>query len=327
MNQEEIALKEITQDTLDAILRLDVHDNQKNLVAPNAVSIAQARFSEHAWFRGIYAGDTPVGFVMMYIDAEKPDYYLWRFMIDKAHQGKGYGYAAMQCVIDFVKQFPNARKIELSYAPAEGNASPFYTKCGFIDTGELDDDGYEIIMRLDLQTPSPDEVVNRIIVRIMEAQDVATISEAFRQPPWNKPEEQYRRYFQEQIDGKRTVLTAFYNDDFAGYGTICWTSEYAPFAEQQIPEIVDLNVLEQFRRKGIATQLMDRAEAEIAKHSAVAGIGFGMYSDYGPAQRMYVEHGYIPDARGLMQDGKTVAPGTSVLVDDELAIYLTKQLT
>jgi GNAT superfamily N-acetyltransferase len=193
----------------------------------------------------------------------------------------------------------------------------------------LDDEGHEIIMRLDLQTPSPgspEEEKVRIPVRIMEEQDITTISEAFCQPPWNKSDGQYQRYFQEQTDGKRIVLVAFYNDEFAGYGTICWTSKYAPFAEQQIPEIVDLNVLEQFRRKGIATQLMDRAEAEIAKRSPIAGIGVGLYPDYGPAQRMYVLRGYVPDARGLMRDGKSVESGTSVVVDDALTIHLTKKL-
>jgi diamine N-acetyltransferase len=85
MVQEKISLREITENTLHSILKLEVHDEQKSFVAPNAVSIAQAHFSKHAWFRGIYAddtsvgaGDTPVGFVMMYIDTEKPDY--WHFM-------------------------------------------------------------------------------------------------------------------------------------------------------------------------------------------------------------------------------------------------------
>lgn len=150
MVQNTISLREITEKTLGPILNLAVHEKQKHYVAPNAVSIAQAHFSKYAWFRGIYAGDTPVGFVMMHIDTEKPDYYLWRFMIDKQYQGKGYGYAAIQQIIAFVKQQPNARILELSYAPGEGNPSPFYQKCGFVDTGELDEDGEEIVMRLDL---------------------------------------------------------------------------------------------------------------------------------------------------------------------------------
>ena len=71
---------------------------------------------------------------------------------------------------------------------------------------------------------------------------------------------------------------------------------------------------------------MDRAEAEIVKRSDVAGIGVGLYPDYGPAQRMYILRGYVPDARGLMRDGNPVVPGTSVVIDDSVTIRLTKKL-
>ena len=62
-------------------------------------------------FRGIYAGETPVGFVMLYLNPETSEYWVWPFMIDKRYQRKGYGYEAMQQVIEFVKQQPNARKL------------------------------------------------------------------------------------------------------------------------------------------------------------------------------------------------------------------------
>ena len=71
---------------------------------------------------------------------------------------------------------------------------------------------------------------------------------------------------------------------------------------------------------------MDRAEAEIAKRSDVAGIGVGLYPDYGPTQRMYILRGYVPDARGLTREGNPVVPGASVVVDDSLTIQLTKKL-
>ena len=63
----EITLKEITEETLRSVLELEVSKDQKKFVAPNAVSIAQAHFSKNAWFRAIYANDTPVGFVMLYV--------------------------------------------------------------------------------------------------------------------------------------------------------------------------------------------------------------------------------------------------------------------
>jgi diamine N-acetyltransferase len=141
-----VTLREITQETLFAILSLKVSDDQKRFVAPNAVSIAEAYFSKHAWFRAIYAGDTPVGFVMLYSDRDKPVYFLWRFMIDKHHQRKGYGSQAMQELIAYVKSLPNAKELLVSYAPGKGNPSPFYKKCGFVETGEWEDN--EKVMKL-----------------------------------------------------------------------------------------------------------------------------------------------------------------------------------
>ncbi len=140
-------LKEITSKTLYPILKLDVTPAQQKSVAPNAYSISEAHFEKNAWFRGIYEGDTAVGFVMLYLDKEKPEYWVWRMMIDKNHQGKGYGKQAMQEVIEFVRTLPNARQLCLSYVPGEGCPAPFYKKVGFVDTGEFDDSGTEIIMK------------------------------------------------------------------------------------------------------------------------------------------------------------------------------------
>jgi diamine N-acetyltransferase len=93
---DEIALREITRDTLREILRLKVAPQQEKFVASNAVSIAQAHFHpETAWFRGIHAGDAAVGLVMLEDDPRAPGYSLWRFMIDAGQQGKGYGRRAL----------------------------------------------------------------------------------------------------------------------------------------------------------------------------------------------------------------------------------------
>ena len=84
-----VSLREITAATLRAVLRLEVAENQQRFVADNATSIAEAHFEPKAWFRAIYAGETPVGFVMLYLDREQPLYYLWRYMIDRRYQGHG----------------------------------------------------------------------------------------------------------------------------------------------------------------------------------------------------------------------------------------------
>jgi diamine N-acetyltransferase len=135
-SKAETTLREVTQETLGAVLNLEVRDDQKRFVASNAKSIAQAHFYEQLWFRAIYAGDTPVGFVMLYIDEETPAHKISRFMIDKEHQGKGYGRQALRLVIEHVRGLPGATKLELSHQPGEGNPAPFYAQAGFVHTGE-----------------------------------------------------------------------------------------------------------------------------------------------------------------------------------------------
>jgi len=134
-----ITLKEITGDTCWPIFNLDVKDQQSRMVAPNAHSIAEASFSDEAWFRGIYLGDEPVGFVMLAIDKEKSDYFLWRLMIDKRYQQKGYGFQAMEQVIELVRKLPNAKEFQTSYVPGEGSPAPFYYKLGFEETGKVEE--------------------------------------------------------------------------------------------------------------------------------------------------------------------------------------------
>jgi diamine N-acetyltransferase len=141
-----VSLREVTGDTVRHIIRLKVKPDQTSFVADNATSIAQAHFEPKAWFRAIYADETPVGFVMLFDDPEGPEYYLWRLMIDGRYQHLGYGRRAMQQLIDYVRSRPNATELLTSYVPGEGSPEPFYTSLGFANTGEVDDG--ENVMRL-----------------------------------------------------------------------------------------------------------------------------------------------------------------------------------
>lgn len=161
---------------------------------------------------------------------------------------------------------------------------------------------------------------------MLEQSDIQEIAEAFRAIGWDKPASQYERYYMEQVDKVRDVYIAFLEGEFAGYLTICWTSSYEPFREARIPEIVDFNVLPKYRRQGIGTQLMDKAESEIVKVSLVAGIGVGLTPDYGAAQRLYVLRGYVPDGHGLHFRGDYIKYGQEITADDSMALYLTKEL-
>ena len=145
-----VSLRVLTEETLRPILVLSrqMAPGQDRMVAPNAVSIAQAHFNEKAWFRGIYADDTPVGFVMLYDDPDTPQYFLWRLMIAGPQQGKGYGHAAMQRLIEYVRERPGAAELKASYMPVPGGPWPFYQSLGFEPTGEMEGD--EVVIRLRL---------------------------------------------------------------------------------------------------------------------------------------------------------------------------------
>src|SRR5260370_21198508 len=166
-----------------------------------------------------------------------------------------------------------------------------------------------------------------LTIRRLEAQDTEVIAAAFQQIGWNKTLAQYESYLAQQADGQRAVFVAFMEQRFAGYLTINWHSAYPPFREQNIPEIQDFNVLRHYRRQGIGTRLMDEAEQIIARRPPIAGIGLGLYADYGAAQRLYVQRGYVPDGRGLVYGYQAVKPGAHVVADDDLVLYLTKTLT
>ena len=143
-----VSLREITQATLGPILNLKVAPEQEQFVANNAVSIAQAHFSDKAWFRAIYADDTPVGFVMLHDDPEKPEYFLWRLMVAAEHQGKGFGKRAVERLLDYVRTRPGATELLVSYVPGDGCPEPFYRKLGFEPTGRVE--GGEVVLRLPL---------------------------------------------------------------------------------------------------------------------------------------------------------------------------------
>lgn len=138
-NDAVVSLQEITKETLRPILNLNVSEDQTEFVAPNSVSIAQAHFEpEHAWFRAIYADETPVGFLMLYDDVEKPEYFLWRFMIDARYQKMGFGKRAVELLIAHVRTRPGAKQLLVSCVPGEGSPCPFYEYLGFEYTGEVD---------------------------------------------------------------------------------------------------------------------------------------------------------------------------------------------
>jgi diamine N-acetyltransferase len=154
-----VSLRPITDANLRAILRLKVAPAQEQFVAPNPVSLAQAHFEKYAWYRAICAGETPVGFMMLYDNPVKPEYFLWRLMVDARYQGNGFAWRAMQLLIDYVRTRPGATELLVSHGQGEGSPAPFYARLGFQYTG-AEDDG-ELIMRLPLPADDAGRVAQR----------------------------------------------------------------------------------------------------------------------------------------------------------------------
>ncbi len=145
IDYNKLKLCKVTEKNVRQICDLSVRDDQKTFVAPNSVSIAQAYFSKCAWFRAIYYDKIPIGFVMLEDQSEKPEYYLWRFMIDSEYQGKGFGRRAIKLIINHVKSRPKTTELWTSVIQEKGGPQGFYEKLGFELTGQYEED--EAIMR------------------------------------------------------------------------------------------------------------------------------------------------------------------------------------
>ena len=113
----------------------------------------------------------------------------------------------------------------------------------------------------------------------------------------------FARYLKEQEAAERLLWVAHVHAQFPGYVTLKWQSQYPSFKAQNIPEIIDLNVLPGFRKTGVGCLLLDTTEKQAATKSQIIGMGIGLYADadggYGAAQRLYVKSGYIPDGKGV----------------------------
>ena len=146
------------------ILKLTVEENQKNFVANNDISIIEAytaiTANGYAFPFGIYENETPVGFLMIGFDIDdywddapsiaKGNYNLWRLMIDKAYQRRGFGREAVQLALDFIKSFPcgRAEYCWLSYEPENEAARQLYRSFGFSETGDTDGEELIAVLRL-----------------------------------------------------------------------------------------------------------------------------------------------------------------------------------
>lgn len=159
-----LRLEKINWDNFEAIIHLHVTKEQRDFVATNKDSLVHAcvRMTDEGkqvFPFGIYLGKKPVGFLMITYDVGEDDgtepcadwflrnsYFIWRFMIDKRYQGKGYGRQALQLALDFIRTFPagEAQYCWLSYEPTNEVARKLYLSFGFVEQPEHYEEGEEM---------------------------------------------------------------------------------------------------------------------------------------------------------------------------------------
>ena len=162
-------------------------------------------------------------------------------------------------------------------------------------------------------------------IRKMQESDIKDLSRGFISQGWSGREEILARYFLEQECGEREVLVAEVEGALAGYITILPCAKQGPFAEIY-PELSDFNVFEPFQNQGIGNLLLEEAEKRVRLISDKVTLGVGLHSGYGPAQRLYIKRGYIPDGTGVWYQNHQ--PAMNAMCEDigDLVLYLSKNL-
>lgn len=139
----------------------------------------------------------------------------------------------------------------------------------------------------------------------------------------------YEGCFERQSNGDLDIYVASLDCvGFVGHCILNWYPRYALFKKLGIPEIQDLNVLNQHRRQGIGRFLIDFCEKETqSKGGSMIGIGVGLNARFGSAQRLYVKMGYVPDGMGVSYDRKQIGADEFKPIDDFLCLMMTKDIS
>ena len=168
-----------------------------------------------------------------------------------------------------------------------------------------------------------DEIIR---IRNMNESDPQIFTDAEIAQGWDASTEKLETRLRDAADGKAVAIVAEWNNEAAGYVSVYPDCKWGAFGGMGYTEIVDFNVLEKFRRKGIGSKLMDIAESIASRYSDTVYLGVGLHSGYGSAQRMYIKRGYIPDGSGVWYKDRVCIPYSECMNDDELNLYLSKKL-
>lgn len=160
----------------------------------------------------------------------------------------------------------------------------------------------------------------------MTVDDAAPIARAFMDIGQVRSEWQFLDYVAEREVGIRDAWVATWDGALAGIVTLHYNPLYAGIAGKGIPEVQDLMVVPAYRRRKVATRLLDLVEQSARERASLVAIGVGLHPGYNAAQRLYVLRGYVPDGLGVTYDDRFVEEGEAVRFDDLLVLHLMKAL-
>jgi diamine N-acetyltransferase len=138
-----IELREIDDAVREELVReVALTEDQLSYVSDIEESLQEAAEVPEAnpWYRGVYDDGVPVGFVMIAWDVPPTDgligpWFLWKLFIDRDHQGRGYGQAVVDLIVQIVRE-NGGNELFTSYTERPGGPGPFYARLGFVPTGE-----------------------------------------------------------------------------------------------------------------------------------------------------------------------------------------------
>ncbi len=167
---------------------------------------------------------------------------------------------------------------------------------------------------------------DKLTIRSMRPEDAKVYYDTYLSYDWHPQMETYENYYKEQQKGERLVFVPEYKGKVVGICTLVLHPSEGPWGGKDMPEIVDLCVFFHIHKSGIGSKLLDVAESEAGKRSDTVFLAVGCHSGYGPAQRIYVKRGYIPDGSGVWYQNKQLDQYAPCVNDDDLLLFMSKQL-
>ena len=147
-----ICLKPVDENNFLDVFHLKLGEGQDRYVSHPIRSLAQAYvYRAQCQPFGVFDNEKVIGYVMVIYDYDIPEYDIWHMMIDASLQGNGYGKAALQLVLNYIRQKPfgDSNRVALTCNKNNSNALALYTHMGFELTGTEDEDEVELALTIE----------------------------------------------------------------------------------------------------------------------------------------------------------------------------------